>query len=234
MREIIECNGCADKFQFPLESKKLEFFYKPNELAVRLVKDGGLAVIMTAASFNQINRSGFIQFGFNLIHPSIPNGCEVDLFWLLGDALIISECKAIHNIEPKKVKQKIEEIKEELKKDVEKVAPLLKAQVVVLGVITDIPNLYEVLFPAIADIIEQAKEQNIGVHLILNWKFYLWGTDEQTQLWQLGIDQLQVAETHPEQDCFVGESPNQYSGFGYSQGFLNQDVLRRWEQEMGI
>ncbi|AFZ27624.1 hypothetical protein Cylst_5623 [Cylindrospermum stagnale PCC 7417] len=56
----------------------------------------------------------------------------------------------------------------------------------------------------------------------------------ETKLWEVRIDQLQVAETHPDQEYFVGESPNQFGGFRSSTESFNQDVLRRWEQEMGI
>lgn len=37
--EFVECEGCVQNFQLSLE--KLEFAYKPNELAARFVEEGG-------------------------------------------------------------------------------------------------------------------------------------------------------------------------------------------------
>jgi hypothetical protein len=102
VREFIECRGCAENFQLPLHG--LQFTYKPNELAARLVKEGGLAVLMTAALFDQIPPSGFIQFGGELLRfGEKTNFAEVDLFWLTGDAFIIAECKSYNKIEQQNI-----------------------------------------------------------------------------------------------------------------------------------
>ncbi|MBD2743861.1 hypothetical protein [Coleofasciculus sp. FACHB-1120] len=224
VREFIACRGCAENFQLPLHG--LQFTYKPNELAARLVKEGGLAVLMTAALFNQIPRSGFIQFGGELLRlGEKTNFAEVDLFWLTGNAFIIAECKSYNNID----QQGIVEITDSLEKTLN-VATLVDAQVVVLGVVTNSSNLSE-LFAVVADAAQKSKERGIGVHLALNGKLHLWGSVDGIEPWKVRLEELQVDSSPPEEEWSVGESPKSY-GFGGLIESFDKNVLRRWEQEL--
>jgi hypothetical protein len=226
VREFIECRGCAENFQLPLHG--LQFTYKPNELAARLVKEGGLAVLMTVTLFDQIPSSGFIQFGGELLHPGDKtNFAEVDLFWLTGNAFIVAECKSYNNID----QQGLADIRDSLEKTVD-VAILINAQVVILGIVTNSFDLSE-LFAVVADAVQEAKERGIGVHLALNGKLHLWGSVDGTEPWKVRLEELQVDNNPLEEEWNVGESPKSYS-FGGSRESYNKNVLYRWEQELGV
>jgi hypothetical protein len=181
---------------------------------------------MTTALFDQIPRSGFIQFGGELLRPGDRmNFAEVDLFWLTGDAFIIAECKSYNDIDQKG----IVEIKDSLEKIVN-VATLIDAQVVILGVVTNSFDLSE-LFSVVADAAQKAKERGIGVHLALNGKLHLWGSVDGIEPWKVRLGELQVDNNPPEEEWSVGESPKSYS-FGGSRESCNKNVLYRWEQEL--
>jgi len=154
---------------------------------------------------------------------------EVDLFWLTGDAFILAECKICYEIE----QEDILKIKDSLEKTVE-IANLIDAQIVVLGVVTNSSELCD-LFAAVADVVQKAKEQKIGVHLALNGKLYLWGrVDGATETWKVRLEELQIDSNPPQKECYIGESPTEFSHLRGSKEFLNEDVLRCWEQEMGV
>jgi hypothetical protein len=226
VREFIECRGCAENFQLPLHG--LQFTYKPNELAARLVKEGGLAVLMTVTLFDQIPSSGFIQFGGELLHPGDKtNFAEVDLFWLTGNTFIVAECKSYNNID----QQGIADIRDSLEKTVE-VATLINAQIVVLGVVTNSFDLSE-LFAVVANAAQKAKDRGIGVHLALNGKLHLWGSVDGTEPWKVRLEELQVDNTPPEEEWSVGDSPKLY-GFGGSRELYDKNVLHHWERELCI
>ncbi|MBE9127150.1 MULTISPECIES: hypothetical protein [unclassified Coleofasciculus] len=230
--ESIECQGCGDRFQPPL--REIPGIYKPNTLLTQFVENGGLAVLMTANILYQItfNQKAFKEFGGKLFHfDERDNFAEIDLFWLIKEVFILAECKSINKIDDKeKLDEKINGIKEQLERYI-KAATELDAQVVILGVVTDIPNLHQSLLSAVADIVETAKEKCIGVHLILNWKLYLWGTEEVAELWRITLNHLKVIETHtePNQSVIVGQMPQQIRGL--SGELFNHEVLQRWEQK---
>jgi hypothetical protein len=244
IEESIECQGCGDRFQPHLS--EIQGIYKPNKLLEEFVKyGGGLAVLMTAnilqkITFHQNNELAFKEFGGELSHPSETYPfAEVDLFWLTKKAFILAECKSINEFyngekveERINLEKEINKIKKQLEERYIKAATELNAGVVILGVATNIPNLHQSLLVAIADIVERAKEKGIGVHLVLNWKLYLWGREEVTELWRVKLDHLQVLETHPElkQSVTVGQMPQQIRGL--SGRLFNDEVLQRWEQEL--
>jgi len=228
VREFIECRGCAEKFQFPLEGRGLQFTYTANELAARLVKEGGIAVIKTAEIFRQIDYSGLIQFGGELLHPGDKeNFAEVDLFWLTDEAFIIAECKSYHKIEQKD----IVEIKDSLAKTVE-VAAQIDVQVVILGVVTNSSELSD-LFSVVADAAQNDQNRGIGVHLALNGKLHLWGSPDGTEAGKVQLGQLLGYNTILAEGESVGELPQTYH-FGISRATDNTDVLHRWEQELSL
>lgn len=225
--EFIECLGCAESFQLSL--KKPEFAYKPNELAARFVEEGGQAVLMTADILYQIEPSAFIKFGGDILHPGKQRSfAEVDLFWVTGDVSILAECKSYYEIKP----EGIVKIKDSLENTL-KVAGLINAQVVVLGVVTNSTDVSD-LFATVAKVSEQAKEQKIGVHLALNGKLHLWGSVDETEPWKVKVKELQIDNTSPGEEWSVGESPNNWDSFRVSRESSNHDVLHRWEQEMSI
>lgn len=227
VREFIECRGCAEFFLLPLHG--LQFTYKANELAACLIEEGGLAVLMTAALFYYIPHSGFIHFGGELLRPGEKqNFAEIDLFWLTSDALIIAECKSYYNIDQKG----LDEIQNSLNKSIN-AANLIDAQVIILGVVTHSSNLAD-LFVVVADAAQKARNQGIGLHLALNGKLHLEGNENGTEPWKVGLEELLVYDNPQENEWFIGESPQQFSGFNVSNEFIDHNVLHRWEQEMGI
>jgi hypothetical protein len=244
IEESIECQECGDVFQPNLS--EIKGIYKPNKLLDKFVKDGGgLAVLMTAnilhqITFHQNNESPFKEFGGQLSHPSETYPfAEIDLFWLTKKAFILAECKSINKIDDGEkieerinIEKEINKIKEQLEEKYIEAATELNARVIILGVVTNIPNLHQSLLDAIADIVEKAKEKGIGVHLVLNWKLYLWGSQEIAELWRVKLDHLQVLETHQElqQSVTIGQMPQQIRGL--SGKLFNDEVLQRWEQEL--
>lgn len=97
--EFIKCIGCFEKFQLDnLEESK--FNYIPNELARRLIENGGIAVLATASLFLAANPYGFIQFGGDLFEPDQKNNfAEVDLIIIAGEICAIAECKYLPRLD---------------------------------------------------------------------------------------------------------------------------------------
>jgi len=152
--EFVECGGCAQPFQLNL--KRPSFAFKSNELAARFVEEGGLAVLMTAGLFDQLQPSAFIQFGGDLLHHSDRRkSAEVDLFWVTETTFAIAECKSYYAID----QEEIVWIKDSLDKSV-RVAIQINAQVVVLGVVTKSPELTD-LFVAVTEAAQSAKEKKL-------------------------------------------------------------------------
>ncbi|MBD1841024.1 hypothetical protein H6F78_18120 [Coleofasciculus sp. FACHB-64] len=142
---------------------------------------------------------------------------------------MIAECKSYHKID----KEGIARIKDSLDKNVQ-AAILIDAQVVVLGVVTNSSNLSE-LFATVAEVANRAKDKKIGVHLAINGKLHLWGSVTGTEPHKASLEELQVDNPPPQEEWSLGESPTQYGGFirGSRESF-NNEVLRRWQEEMGI
>lgn len=240
IKEFIECKGCAEKEQPPLD--KLEFTYKPNELAAQLIREGDLAVLMTAVTLNRILPSSyhFIQFGGDFLKvENKAKFAEVDLFWLTKEALIISECKSIFikNQENQKeaeaeIQEKIDRIKKSLGRNLE-IAKLVGADAVVLGVFTNLSNISSLLNTVI-DMQEVAKAQKIGLHLALNGRLHLWGSAD--GIGPRMIDQLESLLVDKDNslsgEWSVGESPSSYGGSVGANGLFDKDILQRWESEL--
>ena len=127
--------GCAEPFQLP-ELDKIHFTYKLNELASHFLRNGGDAVLITAAVLYQLMPYSWIQFGGNIHRQREKNGfAEIDVIGLEADTVVLAESKSYSQIK----EQHIEQIEESLKKTIE-VATLVKAQVVLLSITTASSN----------------------------------------------------------------------------------------------
>ncbi|MBD2570742.1 hypothetical protein [Anabaena lutea] len=227
VNEFVECNGCAENFQ--LESlTSLEFAYKPNELATRFLKTGGQAVLSTAVFLSWLASSGYIQLGGDISHLGEKQSfAEIDLFILVKDVLILAECKSWRVID----ESKANDIIKHLEKVIE-TAVLVSAKVVVLGVVTT--SITCDLHSLVSDVAQNATEKGIGVHLLLNDTFYLWGQQENavTEQWQLNVMDLLVPEKDLPQnpDVSVGEPVRVFS-WNEGDQLVNRDLLECWKQE---
>ncbi|HEY9628472.1 MAG TPA: hypothetical protein V6C84_14320 [Coleofasciculaceae cyanobacterium] len=233
--EFLECRGCAENFQLPLNG--IEFTYESNELATQLIHEGGLAVLMTAASLKRIldSRSSFIQFGGDLFPTgSKINTNEVDLFWLTEDAFIIAECKSFFDLSTQQDKQKlekrIEEIKNSLTKNVD-LAKRINAKAVILGIATNLSEMPK-LFDFLPELVKMAKDQGIGLHLALNEKIHLMGSMNGVDPRNIKLNNLLVDKEALLDDWSVGESPNHYGGAVGSNGLFDEETLKQWKLEL--
>jgi len=235
IREFLECKGCAEIFQLPLHG--IQFAFEPNELANQLIKEGGLAVLMTAALLKRIpdSRSSFIEFGGDLfpIGKKV-NTNEVDLFWLTEDALIIAECKSFFDLstqrDEQKVEKRIDKIKDSLVKNLD-LAKRIDAKAVLLGVATNLSEIPK-LFTIVADLAQTAKDCGIGVHLVLNGKIHLMGSTNGVEPRNIRLNNLLIEEEILLSDGFVGESPNHYGGTVGSNGLFDKQIFKQWELEL--
>ncbi|WP_016950787.1 hypothetical protein [Anabaena sp. PCC 7108] len=235
INEFVECNGCAENFQLGCKENshfdnldKLEFAYKPNELAARFLKTGGQSVLSTAVFLSWLASSGHIQLGGDLHKIGVENKfTDIDLFIIVKNVFILIECKSWQIINEENVK----EIIEHLQKVIE-TAVLVSAKVVVLGVVTT--SITCDLHSLVSDVAQKATEKGIGVHLLLNDTFYLWGQKENEikEQWQLNVMDLLVLEKDLPQNpnVSVGEPVRLYS-WNEGDKLVNKDVLERWKQE---
>jgi hypothetical protein len=223
--EFVKCRACDERFQLPLD--KLSFAFKANELALRLVRGGGLAVLMTAAILHQIDYSSFIQFGGDLLAAGEKsNSIEVDVFSLNRSNLTIAECKSENSLG----EEKLADIKASLVKTVN-LAPKINAKVVILGVVTNSSDLSG-LFELMTEVGEEARKKDIGLHLAFNWKFYLWGREEVDEVWKLQPEYLQHDQQQLEEErgVSVGEISKRRT-VGDSP-FFSKAVLEGWKHEI--
>ncbi|MEG4857443.1 hypothetical protein QUB75_06670 [Microcoleus sp. K1-B6] len=232
VQEFIECVGCAEPFQLPEPLDQIHFTYKLNELASHFLRNGGDAVLITAAVLSQLMPYSWIQFGGN-IHRRYKKAsfAEIDVIGLQADTLVLAESKSYSQIE----EQHIEQIKESLEKTIE-VAKLVNAQIVLLSITKNSSNSeLHTLHTVVSEISHNARELGIGVHLAINGKLHPWGKEE-SELYQ-GVnilDQLRVDQETPEEQLLsvvVGELPSQ--GFISSQPLLDDEVMQRWRLELG-
>ncbi|TAE60200.1 MAG: hypothetical protein EAZ76_08155 [Nostocales cyanobacterium] len=227
VNEFVECNGCGENFQ--LESlTSLEFAYKPNELAARFLKTGGQAVLSTAVFLSWLASSGHIQLGGEISRLDEKQSfAEIDLFILVKNILILAECKSCRVID----ESKANEIIKHLEKVIE-TAVLVSAKVVVLGVVTT--SVTCDLYSLVSNVAQKATDKGIGVHLLLNDTFYLWGQQENvvTEQWQLNMCDLVVPEKDFPQNpnVSVGEPVRLYS-WNEGDQLVNRDLLESWKQE---
>ena len=182
VQEFIECVGCAEPFQLP-ELDKIHFTYKLNELASHFLRNGGDAVLITAAVLYQLMPYSWIQFGGN-IHRRDKKAsfAEIDVIGLEADTVVLAESKSYSQIK----EQHIEQIEESLKKTIE-VAKLVKAQIVLLSITTNSSNSeLHTLHTLVSEISHKAKDSGIGVHLAINGKLHPWGKEVGSELYQGG------------------------------------------------
>jgi len=232
VQEFIECVGCAEHFQLP-ELDKIHFTYKLNELASHFLRNGGDAVLITAAVLYQLMPYSWIQFGGN-IHRRDKKAsfAEIDVIGLEADTVVLAESKSYSQIK----EPHIEQIEESLKKTIE-VAKLVKAQIVLLSITTNSSNSeLHTLHTLVSKISHKAKDSGIGVHLAINGKLHPWGKEVGSELYQGGniLDQLRVDEETPEEQLLsvvVGELSSQ--GFLSSKPLLDDEVMQRWRLELG-
>ena len=229
VQEFIECVGCAESFQLPEPLDQIHFTYKLNELASHFLRNGGDAVLITAAVLYQLMPYSWIQFGGNIHRQREKNAfAEIDVIGLEADTLVLAESKSYSHIE----QQHLEQIEESLKKTIE-VATLVKAQVVLLSITTASSN--SELHTLVSKISDEAKDSEIGVHLAINGKLHPWGKAEETKLYNFRdcLEELKVdIETPTEQILSVieGELPSQR--FLSSQPLLDDEVMQRWRSEL--
>jgi len=226
--EFVECAGCAEHFQLQNLSS-LEFAYKPNELAARFLSTGGQAILSTAVFLSWLASSGHIQLGGGLKRLGENKlSVEIDLFILVKDFLILAECKSCRVVD----EAKANEIIEHLERVVE-TAILVNAGAVVLGIATVSVDCD--LFSLVSVVAQTAAEKGIGVHLLINDRFYLWGreVDQVIEPWQLHVEALLVQEEALEHysPLSVGEPVEKYS-WQKEDRLVNRDLLERWEQEL--
>ncbi|MEO1123184.1 MAG: hypothetical protein AAFX95_03820 [Cyanobacteria bacterium J06639_16] len=236
VKEIIDCEGCADEFQLPLEN--LKFSYELNELSHKLIQKGGLTVLMTAATLKKVQGlySSFIQFGGDIfpIGKNV-NTNEVDLFFFTENGFVIAECKSLFglNIHNKQLNDKIEDVKKSLIKNIG-FAEQIGAKVIFFGVTTNLPNSeIKRLFEVFADLLEIAKAKHIGLHLVLNEQIYVEGSldgvsPRTVTLASLWFDEKPI----PDNTWSVGESPSSYGGAFGVNGLFDKAILDSWLEEL--
>jgi uncharacterized membrane protein len=227
VNEFVECNGCGGNFQ--LESlTSLEFAYKPNELATRFLKTGGQAVLSTAVFLSWLASSRDIQLGGDLHKIGEKNKfTDIDLFIIVENVFILAECKSWQIINEENVKKIIEHLERVIE-----TAVLVSAKVVVLGVVTT--SITCDLHSLVSDVAQNATEKGIGVHLLLNDIFYLWGQKENEikEQWQLNVGLLVVSKEKllHYQVVSVGEPIRQYS-WDEGDQLVDRNLVESWRQE---
>ncbi len=228
VNEFVECTGCVENFQLQ-NLCSLEFAYKPNELAARFLNSDGQAILATAVFLSGLASSGHIQLGGDLLRLGDKQSfAEIDLFVLVGDILILTECKSCRIVDDEIANEIINHLER-----VVKTASLVSAKAVVLGVVTASVNCD--LHTLVTTVAQTAAERGIGVHLLLNDKFYLGGQkgDEVTEPWRLHIDALLVEEDvlPHHANVSVGEAIGEYS---WQEGdrLFSQNLLEGWKQQL--
>jgi hypothetical protein len=225
--EFVECSGCAEHFQIPTLTS-LEFAYKPNELASRFLNSGGQAILSTAVFLSYLASSGDIEFGGDLIRVGEKQSfAEIDLFIIVKNFLVLAECKSYREIDETKARQIITHLER-----VVDTAILVKARVVILGITTTSSYNFSHL---ITNVVEAAAEKGIGVHLLINDTFYLWGQQENqtTETWQLSIDALLVNNNNLNYlPVFVAGDPVKEYSWLEEDKLVNRDLIEVWKQEL--
>lgn len=229
LTEFVECAGCAESFQ--LYRDGVQFSYVANELARRFVNQGGNAVLMTASALRQIDRSAALEFGGDLLRQEdTQNFAEVDLFWLVRDHLIPVECKRCGVVD----ETQISKIVEALRKTIA-AAQELDARIVLLGVLAN--EVEPTLFDMLRAVAESAKEDGIGVHLILNDRFHPWCSVEDNDPAEIDVGRMLGEDGVSHHECVysegnhVGQIAPSY-GMGLLSGPEELETLSAWEADM--
>ncbi len=237
LSEFIECHGCLENFQLQ-EFKQQEFYYKPNELSLRLIQNGGVATLMTAKFFRTFSPTPFIQFGGDIIEQrkkpnkkskkndnTNKNENEIDLIILQGNLYAIAECKYCPAIDQDK---QIKNITESLEKTI-KVAERLKCRIIFLTVIYNAKKSdelkVEALFYDIDILLEKAKKEEINIIVLTEKEIKVLESEKLRDL-----DQLIIPKNHPQNIVGIGERPTSYSP-GTIQPF-DETILKQWREEL--
>lgn len=223
LREFMECTGCAEPFQ--LRGGGLRYSFVANELARRLIHEGGHAVLQAASVLRRIEGPGAMQFGGNLFRDGERrNFAEVDLLLLSGDAFAVAECKAWDS----RGGDRLAAVEQSLRRTVN-VAPELGATVVFLGVVTNEPPAE--LFTMVQSLAAEAESKKIAVHLILNDQLHVSGEENATDTIALGLSDL-LLEAAPEAgEISVGSLASSLS-FELPGRIPSIDMVTTWEQEL--
>ena len=183
VKEFNECQGCGESFLLPFNTHET-ITYQLNELALKLFKTGGLPILMSINILSQIEWSHYLQLGGELTKEGEQhNFAEVDLFWLTEHCLTVVECKSMYdNVDPEnisdKTRKRINEACNQFETLIKEVAHLVDAKVVVLSIVTNIPDSKMIELLKINELVNIGQENNIKVHLILNWELYINGQNK--------------------------------------------------------
>ncbi|EAZ89911.1 hypothetical protein [Crocosphaera chwakensis] len=243
VKEFNECQGCGESFLLPFDTHET-ITYQLNELALKLFETGGLPILMSINILSQIEWSNYFQLGGELTNEGEKhNFAEVDLFWLTEHCLTIVECKSIYeNGDPEnisdKTRQRINEACNQFEKLIKEVAPLVDAKVVVLSIVTNLSYSRIIEIIKINDLVNLGQENNIKVHLIVNWELYINGqnkVDLRTQRPHI-IDQFfPDYYTMGELDTVKLEKhskENYKSPIVKRNRIIDEEVLRKWREEI--
>lgn len=221
LREFVECVGCAEAFQ--LTGLRLDFFYRINELAKRMIREGGLAVFSTASALDAMGAGQNLHLGGNLTRISERGHfAEVDILSLNRDAFAIAECKDYADLTNR---QFLTEVAESLAKTVA-VAPIIGAQIVVLGITSARWN--SELFATVAETAIPAAETGLAVHLILNGQLHWLGEPTPTDQTQVSFSRLVLPRQTGAGLTVSGTLPTTFGG-GRLLPVVAGEVIDAWE-----
>jgi hypothetical protein len=223
LREFVECAGCGQPFQ--LRGLRLDFYYRINELAARMVREGGLAVMSTAAALTAMGGQN-IQLGGDLsaIVPA-SYSAEIDVICANREALTVAECKDYEDITiPKYLEQLSESIDALIQ-----VAKDLKAQIVVLGVLSRRWN--KELFAKAVEAATRTAEFGAGFHLLLNGDLHLSGGGIAIDPSRLTLRNLLPLSGEHRTLGVAGALPKAFGG-GRSASAIMTKTVDTWEFEL--
>jgi len=225
LKEFMECTGCAQSFQLP--RRRIEYHYRANELARRLIHEGGQAVLQAAANLRAIEPAGALQFGGDVFGEGESiNAAEVDLVLLSADTLALVECKAWSRLDG----AYLNKVEVSLRRLVE-LAPNLGAGVVLLQVVTDTATTQ--LHTMVQAIVEEAADQGVAVHLMIGSKLYMGGELTPTEISQLGISNLMLHQDPRFEPTHVG-SLSRTIGIGSIRRSPGAETVAAWERELFV
>jgi hypothetical protein len=227
--EHVECHGCAGEFQLGLA--KLDYAYLPNELASRLVRSGGHAVLMTATALAKMSPNGLVMFGGDVASSDGKgSGGELDLFWLCGDILIAAECKFRFDELATNPVDEVNKIGESLSRAVD-LAHSMDAGVVVLGVMTGPAQVPDGLFSKVEEVAKSASGRAVGVHLVLNGVVHLGGTRPGRDPREVDVSKLPIQVPYSQPVKTVGTKRSNYPFYTLRSPF-EEKTLTAWEMEL--
>jgi hypothetical protein len=223
LHEFMECTGCAQTFQLPRHA--IGYHYRANELARRVIHEGGQAVFQAAANLRAIEPAGALQFGGDVFREGErTNAAEVDLLLLSADTLALVECKAWSKLEG----DSLSEVEASLKRLVA-LAPDLGAGVVLLGVVTeDAPGE---LYSMVQGTAEEAAERGVAVHLMVGSMLHMYGELSPTVFTEIGLSGLMLDPPAEVEPVHVGSLATSI-GVGASQRAPGPQTVAAWEGEL--